>query len=290
VRVELTAIGVAIRAKAILDPLHVLLLYRRNHSFYVKIIFELIYNTVSFIVRGRMTSKIYEISKENLQELTIKSSSLADILRQLGLYVSSGNYRPLKRRLDNENIDYTHIKMGLDANKGKLFPNKQLPLSEIMIENSGFSTTQLKKRLIKNNILENKCSKCGLGAQWNNENLVLQLDHINGNPRDNRLENLRMLCPNCHSQTPTYSARNSRKGIVKNPKKCACGQNISKKGTSCKSCAGINSHPTKINWPSHEELIIALRESNYTQVSKKLGVSDNALRKRLKKSFQLDNS
>ena len=230
-----------------------------------------------------MTNKINEISKEKLQELTLQSNSLAEILRKLELYVSNGNYRPLKIRLDKEGIDYTHIKLGLNANKGKSFPEKQILLSEIMIENSSFNPSHLKKRLIKDNILENKCSKCYLEPIWNNEKLVLQLDHINGNSRDHRLENLRMLCPNCHSQTSNYSGKNSKKEISKPQKYCICGKTISRKAVSCRNCASQNilNHPTKIVWPDHDKLLEMVTNSNYIQVAKILGVSDVSVRKRI---------
>lgn len=61
-----------------------------------------------------------------------------------------------------------------------------------------------KKGLLKEKLLVNKCYKCGLGNIWNNEILILQLDHIDGNRKNNSLENLRILCPNCHSQTSTF--------------------------------------------------------------------------------------
>jgi Zn finger protein HypA/HybF involved in hydrogenase expression len=227
-------------------------------------------------------SKIHNLSKEDFQKLVYKCNSLSEILRNLNLYISSGNYRPLKRRLDDDNIDYSHIKLGLGANKGKKFISKnKIPLSEILIEKSTFSTTHLKIRLLEENIIENKCSKCGQEPFWNGEILVLQMDHINGNHRDNRLENLRMLCPNCHTQTSTYGSKN--KTMKTMPiKYCLCGKQINKKATSCRSCAGKISHPNKINWPTEKDLLKMVSESNYTQVAKNLGVSDVAVRKRIK--------
>ena len=205
-------------------------------------------------------SKIYLQTKEQFYELVKNSLSLSDIIKKLGLHASSGNYRILKRRLYDEKIDYSHIKLGPKHNAGRSFPLKSRALNEILIENSDYKNTNfLKRRLIKENILQNKCNKCKIGPQWNEEELVLQLDHINGNCRDNRLSNLRILCPNCHSQTPTYAAKNkSKKVLLKSIRK------------------------TKIQWPSNEELIKMLTISNYVQVGKLLGVSDNAIRKRLK--------
>lgn len=73
----------------------------------------------------------------------------------------------------------------------------------------------IRYHVIKNNSIPYLC-ECGQGPEWNSKVLTLQLDHINGNPADNRLENLRFLCPNCHTQTETFGSRNSKqkKGVV----------------------------------------------------------------------------
>ena len=73
-----------------------------------------------------------------------------------------------------------------------------------------YSTGKLKKRMIEDNLLKNICSECGV-SEWNKKKLVMQLDHIDGNSRNHKLKNLRMLCPNCHSQTDTYCGKNKTK-------------------------------------------------------------------------------
>lgn len=88
------------------------------------------------------------------------------------------------------------------------------PNSEIFIENSKYSNELVKQRINKDNLLEYKCTKCGIDS-WQGETIVLDLDHINGNNRDHRLENLRYLCPNCHSQTDTFKGRNKNSGRKK---------------------------------------------------------------------------
>ena len=94
--------------------------------------------------------------------------------------------------------------------KGKtLTPNE-----EIFTENSFYSNELVKQRIVKQDLLEYKCVKCGIDS-WQGETIVLDLDHINGNNRDNRLINLRYLCPNCHSQTDTYKGRNKNTGKQK---------------------------------------------------------------------------
>ena len=94
--------------------------------------------------------------------------------------------------------------------KGKsIIPNEQM-----FCENSLYSNEAIKQRIVKDNLLEYRCVKCGID-EWQGETIVLDLDHINGNNRDNRLENLRYLCPNCHSQTDTYKGRNKNTGKIK---------------------------------------------------------------------------
>jgi 5-methylcytosine-specific restriction endonuclease McrA len=80
----------------------------------------------------------------------------------------------------------------------------------IFCENSKYPRHKLKERIIKENLIEYSCSICGNNGNWNEKKLPLHIDHQNGKNNDNRLENLRFLCPNCHSQTDTYSGKNKK--------------------------------------------------------------------------------
>ena len=95
--------------------------------------------------------------------------------------------------------------------KGKMLT----PNEEIFTENSRFSNELVKQRIVSQDLLEYKCVNCGLGDTWQGETIILDLDHINGNNADNRISNLRFLCPNCHSQTSTYKGRNKNTGKIK---------------------------------------------------------------------------
>ncbi len=150
------------------------------------------------------------------------------------------------------------------------------PLEEILIVNSPHSNSHtLRLRLIKCELLKNECAICAL-THWQNRPLSLHLDHVNGNNRDHRLENLRLLCPNCHSQTESYCRRKPK------PPHCCCDckKVIYRASTRCKSCA-LRQRNKKIEWPPAEEIVAALKQSSYSAVGRALGVSDNAVRKHL---------
>jgi len=96
--------------------------------------------------------------------------------------------------------------------------NKRIPDEFVFVEKSTYARHHIKRRVLEQKLIPYKCNDCGISGDWNNKPLVLQLDHKNGINNDHRLENLGFLCPNCHSQTLTYAAKN-RKNKKRNPKK-----------------------------------------------------------------------
>ena len=144
-----------------------------------------------------------------------------------------------------------------------------------MVENSTYSNTHLKKRLINDGVLEYSCQICGNIGEWNGNPMSLQLDHINGVNNDNRLKNLRFLCPNCHSQTNTYGGKNV--SYDKTHKTCVCGKYKDKNSKMCNTCTSKSNR--KVDRPSYEVLMVDIQELGYTGTGSKYGVSDNAIRK-----------
>lgn len=104
--------------------------------------------------------------------------------------------------------DYT--KKAMSWSKGKILKS----IDSIFCKNSSSSNGLIKRAIVENNLFENKCSICNIST-WLNSPLTLELDHINGDSTDNQLSNLRLLCPNCHSQTPTFRGKNINHGIKK---------------------------------------------------------------------------
>jgi len=161
------------------------------------------------------TSKVHQMSLCDFKVLVRTSSSYSAIITTLGYDIATGGpLRALKKRLKDDNIDFSHLEESEEQGyvKGLKPPGTSHPirtLKHILVENSTYTYNQpLKIKLMEEGLLTNMCSICNILPDWNGEKLVLQLDHINGTSNDNRIENLRMLCPNCHSQTDTFCRQN----------------------------------------------------------------------------------
>ena len=155
------------------------------------------------------SSVVWSIPSDDFKELVKNSSNIAQILRHFNLVNKGGNSNTVKRRIKYENINMSHIVLGKGSNKGKRFKPRKSN-DEFFCKDSNSNGNHIKRRIIRNNLIEYKCSECSLTDTWKNKKLVLQLEHKNGNRRDNRLENLTFLCPNCHSQTDTFAGKNRK--------------------------------------------------------------------------------
>ncbi|NDB82601.1 MAG: HNH endonuclease [Alphaproteobacteria bacterium] len=231
---------------------------------------------------SRAVSPINKMEKEEFQKLVYQFQSLADIIRYFNLLPGAGNYTTLKKRIVRDNIDISHIKLGIDSNRNRQM-RKKVTSKEVLANGKFISGSTLKKVIFREGLLEEQCFKCGLGNLWQGEKINLTIDHIDGNRHNNLLENLRILCPNCHSQTPTFSGRN-----IKNKKtwknNCQlCNKKLhNKKSIRCRRCTNLNNR-TKITWPENNQLLELLRSTTMESLAKSLGVSSNAIRTRLKR-------
>ena len=159
-------------------------------------------------------SNLRPYTKEWLEQLCADSFSLAQVLRKAGRKQAGGNQATLKKKIQEFNIDTSHF-TGQLWNKGKtkeednrIATQEKYSLEEVFIENSPVTQKVLRGYVERHNILEYKCQKCGCDGHWQDGIISLEIDHINGNNTDDRIENLHYLCPNCHALTETYRGKN----------------------------------------------------------------------------------
>jgi len=155
----------------------------------------------------------YNTTKEQLELAVQNSKSIASVCRFLNIRPVGGNYRTLHSKIEKWNIDTSHF-TGQSWNRGMTYNlSTRKPLSEILVENSKYmSIFKLKNRLLKEGIKEHKCEKCNL-KMWLGQPIPLELNHINGNNIDHRINNLELICPNCHAQTPNYRGKNKMSAL-----------------------------------------------------------------------------
>jgi hypothetical protein len=222
-------------------------------------------------------------SEATAREAIAASASWSEALRRLGLRAAGGNHALLKRWARTWGIATDHFDP-YRAQRSKLPLRPRRPLSEYLTERSTYSRSALKRRLFAEGLKARACELCGQGELWRGRALSLILDHINGVHDDNRLENLRVVCPNCAATLDTHCARN----LPRSP--CpTCGATFRRKHGGQIYCSIRCWHaspafraverPCKVPRPSYEQLLADLRDLSWVAVGAKYGVSDNAVRK-----------
>jgi len=203
---------------------------------------------------------------------------------------SGSSYMWFKRRVFKLDLDTSHYDPHW-ANRDNRLRTNLISSSDILMFNPDSTKrepTHRLRRALREFGVEDKCHNCGI-ITWQDKQIVLEVEHIDGNWRNNLLENLTLLCPNCHSQTSTYGHKSKKIPKAKIVKlkiprslSCECGQVKSHRASTCMECHHLKKR--KIVWPSRQELIDRLANSNYSKLARELGVSDNAIRKHLQSS------
>jgi hypothetical protein len=214
-------------------------------------------------------SKLNKIEIERLKEVAAKVKSSSQAARELGLFDGGGTLTRLRKLISENEIDISHWtgqawskgSTSLEDERIKSSVQKQ---GEPFCENSTTNPSYVKSLIIKKKLLPYKCSLCDMGPVWNGKELKFQLDHINGIRTDHRLENLRMVCPNCHSQTETYCAKNKKRTFPSRQKIIDAAKETYSI-TETIRVLGINN----VNYEKIENII---KEENITQKKKLLTV------------------
>ena len=224
-----------------------------------------------------MSKIIY--TKEVLEKAVQESFYYTEVFEKLGARLGGNTYQRIKYLIKKYEIDTSHFLNG----KLKEFINSKIGEKKhhslVLVENKETrERSYLLRRALIDSGREYICEHCGVGPKWNNKELTLHTDHIDGNWTDCRKENLRFLCPNCHSQTSTF-------GNKRIENKCKnCNSKIRSKSNWCKRCCGLfQSNERKVeNRPDLATLLEEVEELGYVGTGKKYGVSDNAIRKWIK--------
>lgn len=239
-------------------------------------------------------------TEEEYRSAAAMSRSIAEMCRKLGLAPRGGNYQTLKTKISKYSIDTSHF-LGQGWNK------------------ENYSGAPTSKAAIKSKLIRergHRCERCQ-NTEWLKEPITIELEHVDGDNTNNLESNLLLLCPNCHSLTPTWKNKNRKldacdcgkpkltrqrrcddcrelheatrsdrprahkDGTIQAPNLCRCGKQINAGSKRCNDCQ--HEDQERIQWPTHADLLAMVQASNFSAVSRQLGVSDNAIRKRLAK-------
>jgi hypothetical protein len=221
------------------------------------------------------------------REAIAASLSFTEALRRLGMCWSGGNYRTLRKWAGAWGIPTDHFDP--DEVRRRALRRSPVPLDEVLVKGSTYSRGKLKERLYETGLKQRACELCGQGELWRGRRMALILDHVSGDPLDNRLSNLRIVCPNCAATLDTHCGRKHARSPE--PRECRrCGKPFVPKQSKQAYC----SRECGQRWeragrpipgarravrPPYEQLLAEIAATSWSAVGRKYGVSHNAIHK-----------
>ncbi len=232
-----------------------------------------------------MGRPLVTFTETELRAAVASSRSFAETLRRLGMRAAGGNHRTARKYTERWGISTDHF----DPYASSRGPRRVTPLEAILVEGSGYSRGHLKRRLLEEGVKEGRCELCGQGEEWRGRRMSLILDHVNGVHDDHRLENLRIVCPNCNATLETHCGKQLRRRFP--PRPCLlCAGEFEPKYESQRYCSlacgsrrvrGYQPRPElrRAERPPYDELIAEIESVGYEAVGRRFGLSGNAVRK-----------
>lgn len=241
-----------------------------------------------------------EKAKQEYEQIVVdlisKCKNINEVCKNLGIRATNTNYFRINKIIEKYNIDTSHF--CIDNTERKV--GRKYTAEDIFKENSDYQKSKLKKKLVEYGYREWKCERCGR-SEWEEEKIPLEVHHINGVNNDNRLENLQLLCPNCHAITDNYCGKNIKKenllSVKRKIKICKyCGKEFSGQSDYCSIECGKkaredtliksrlnNNENAKLGYPTKNWLEEAIKTRPFLDIGKEFGVSDNTVRRWCKK-------
>mgnify|MGYP003508730964 FL=1 len=220
----------------------------------------------------------YGYDKETLTSAVGQATNIKEVVRLLNKTSSGPTYKIIQRALFNYGIDTSHFN---PWKNNRVRGVRERPIEHYLVYGSTIGSSGLKERLYKEGIKQRQCEKCGQGEEWNGEKMSLILDHINGDPKDNQLVNLRIVCPNCNATLPTHCR--GKKVFIKKEVREIDVQRENNGGRTDKQIR-LSLSQRKAERPPIEILERETEELGFVATGRKYGVSDNAIRKWLKQA------
>jgi HNH endonuclease len=227
-------------------------------------------------------------TEEEVRAAVAASQSYSEALRRLGLRAAGGNHRTIRKYVNEVwCIPTDHFDPAAARLVGLVRP--AVPLASVLVAGSSYSRGTLKRRLLEEGLKRPECEMCGQGEIWRGRRMSMVLDHVNGVHDDHRLENLRILCPNCNATLDTHCGKHKTR--KHHDRAClTCGETFRPSNGGQRycstSCAGRGEASRRaqvvrrrIERPPYEQLVAEIEALGYLAVGRRYGVSDNAIRK-----------